>query len=142
MSTDTEEPKEPKTVNLKGFGHDFPDGRKVSVHWNVEDPEDTSYWIRLINPKNPEPKTDVRISKEAFEAILTCRGYVDRARRVDEVLTYVWKARVHFDGKTVTMEGEDALPDHQGPADPEVPPTGGEGQTQGSSAEGLPKEGT
>ena len=71
------------------------EGREVLVGYNKDDKADTGYFF---NFKNGDQVTKLRLSREAFAAIIKLKADVDMHRDVGEVYRYTMKVNVSGDG--------------------------------------------
>lgn len=82
------EPEPRKSITLTCSGVELSKGRKVSVGFNKES-DDRSYYLFFTNEEGEQTK--LRVSEEAYNALITLKPYVD-LQRDTESIGAIWQA--------------------------------------------------
>lgn len=90
---------DPKPVAVQFLSTPLSNGREIWVGYNKDDTNDHGYFFRFVNG---EAVTKLRLSDEAFAAIIRLKADVDIYRDTGEICR--WIATIDPDGKVTVAE--------------------------------------
>lgn len=86
----TDEPDKPEMVKIQYVGMNLSSGREVRVGFNADKKEERSYYFKFMSELGKE--TRLRLSEEAYSAIIAVKPHVDMLKDTDDVMQ--WQVRV------------------------------------------------